>query len=174
MPSQSPIVRLACCNNSNRSRCVHCSFKVRITRSTMPFCSGLCGVMKSWRRPYPRTRAAKLRLVNTSPLSELRRNNWGTLPSAPNRANNACSSADSAVFDRQLRERCQPSNSPLRHSITSANVAQQSRPAQILHRSVAQRSFGHSAAASRALIWGLKPTGRFLSLQPLSWKITAL
>jgi hypothetical protein len=41
-------------------------------------------------------------------------------------------------------------------------------PAQI---SVAQRSFGRSASDNKALIRGLKPPGRFLTLQPLLWKI---
>jgi hypothetical protein len=35
----------------------HISFSVRISRSTMPFCSGLCGVMNSCRRPLLRTSA---------------------------------------------------------------------------------------------------------------------
>ncbi|CAC9681210.1 Uncharacterised protein [Comamonas aquatica] len=50
-PIQSAITRLACCSVSKRWRCTHWSLSVLITRSTMPFCSGLYGVMNSCCRP---------------------------------------------------------------------------------------------------------------------------
>jgi hypothetical protein len=55
-------------------------------------------------------------------------------------------------------------------SITSANVAQPSRPAQTRHKSVDQRVFGAAATDGKAWIRGLYPTGRFLTCQPMSWK----
>ncbi|MDO3621726.1 hypothetical protein Q3O98_11510 [Ralstonia pseudosolanacearum] len=49
-----------------------------------------------------------------------------------------------------LRDRCQPSNSRVWQSITSASVAQPSRPAQTRHMSVDQRSFGAVATDGMA------------------------
>ncbi|MCY1380125.1 hypothetical protein D9M69_679150 [compost metagenome] len=89
----------------------------------------------------------------------------------PKRAIRACSSADSAVFDFPLRDRCQPSSSRLWQSITKAIVVQPSRPAQTRHISVAQRSLGALAAEGSDWIRGLKPTGRLRTCQPLSWKM---
>ena len=43
--------RLACWKLSKRWRWMHCSLIVRMTRSTMPFCCGQCGVMNSCRKP---------------------------------------------------------------------------------------------------------------------------
>jgi hypothetical protein len=75
-------------------------------------------------------------------LSLRSKKGFGTRPSAPKRAISAYSNALDAVVARPLRDRCQPSNSRVRQSITSANVAQPSRPAQTRHISVDQRSFG--------------------------------
>ena len=51
-------------------------------------------------------------------------------PACQKRTIRACSSALSAVRDLPLRETCQPSNSRLKQSITSASVAQPSRPSK--------------------------------------------
>ncbi len=48
---QSPMARVACWMLSKRWRWMHGSISVRITRSTIPFCCGQCGVMNSCLRP---------------------------------------------------------------------------------------------------------------------------
>src|SRR5438876_4365202 len=48
----------------------HSSFRLRERRSIIPFCSGECGVMYSWVRPYRRTTSTKTLAPNTSPLSD--------------------------------------------------------------------------------------------------------
>lgn len=72
----------------------------------------------------------KCLLVKTRPLSDLSKNSRSTPPSVPNRLIGACSSAALAVVALQGRDRCQPSNSRVWQSITSAREAQPSLPVQ--------------------------------------------
>jgi hypothetical protein len=48
-------------------------------------------------------------------------------------------------------------------------VAQLSRPHQMPHMSVAQRSLGAVASDGKAWILGLNPTGRLRTYQPMIW-----
>lgn len=56
-------------------------------------------------------------------------------------------------------------------SITNASEAQPSFKVQTRARSVDQRSFGAAATEGTAWIRGRMPTARFLTCQPLIWKI---
>lgn len=83
----------------------------------------------------------------------------------------ASSSALDAVLALPLRERYQPNSSRVWQSMTSASAAQPSRPAQIRHRSVDQRSLGALATDGNAWILGRIPMARLRTYQPLIWKM---
>ena len=76
-----------------------------------------------------------------------------------------------AVVALPLRLSCQPSSSRVWQSITRANVCQPSRPAQIRHRSVAQRWFGAVETEGNASMRGRWPIARLRTCQPFNWKI---
>ena len=101
-------------------------------------------------------------------MSDLSRNSSGTLPRGPNRLISACSNALAAVVALPERDRCQPNSARVWQSMTRASVAQPSRPAQIRHMSLDQRSFGALATDGTASMRGRMPTGRFRTCQPLS------
>jgi hypothetical protein len=106
--------------------------------------------------------------ADPSPLSDRSKNGVGTRPSVPKRAIRACSRALPAVHALPLRDRCQPSNSRVWQSITSASVAPPSRPAHTRPKSVGQRSLGIGATDGTAWMRGLKPIGRLRTCQPIN------
>jgi len=128
---------------------MHCSFRDRITRSTMSFS-----------------------------LPAMRRDELLFQPVASYQGCEASDGKDQAIVrakQKRFRHSAHSSVSGdqglLGRSLSGLGLARSRQmPAQTRQRSIAQRSSGAMATDGIACTLGLKPTGHFLTCQPRSWK----
>jgi len=162
----------ACSSDSNRCNQMHCSFIVRIRRSTIPFCCGVCGWINSCVIPYRFTVLVNRMEQKTSPLSERSVSGLVKRASTPKRDTSASSSVASAAFALPRFDSRHPSSSRVWQSMTRVSVQQRSRgPHQTRAISVDQRSSGSLAIDGMHSARGRLPAGRRRTCQCFSWNM---
>jgi hypothetical protein len=102
-PIQAAIARRTSAKSVNVRCHTHSSLRERKNRSMSPFCSGLYGVMNSWRSRHSWQAARKRRLWKMRPLSLRRTGVTSVGRRVPKRARQACSEARSAFRARPRR-----------------------------------------------------------------------